>query len=291
MMLKLRLSATRQGKLSRGRAQTQEHESNTLHCLQELAERLRPYVVDGISYVHQAAGDGKKVLVEGANALMLDIDFGTYPYVTSSNTGIGGVCTGLGLPPSKIDKVIGVVKAYTTRVGGGPFPTEQLNVWIFLRMPSCELILFNSGSFQEIGEYLQTVGHEYGVTTGRKRRCGWLDLVVMKYSHMINGYTSLNLTKLDILDDMETIKIGVNYLLDGKPLASFPADLNVLERIEVEYVEVPGWKQDISKCRKYEDLPVNAQKYIELIEKELGIPGKTQFQQDASSIDLSFKVN
>lgn len=113
----------------------------------------------------------------------------------------------------------------------------------------------------------------------------------MKYSHMINGYTSLNLTKLDILDDMETIKIGVNYLLDGKPLASFPADLNVLERIEVEYVEVPGWKQDISKCRKYEDLPVNAQKYIELIEKELGIPGKTQFQQDASSIDLSFKVN
>jgi adenylosuccinate synthase len=118
-----------------------------LHCFQELAERLRPYVVDGISYVHQAAGDGKKVLVEGANALMLDIDFGTYPYVTSSNTGIGGVCTGLGLPPSKIDKVIGVVKAYTTRVGGGPFPTEQLNVWIFLRMPSCELILFTSGSF------------------------------------------------------------------------------------------------------------------------------------------------
>jgi adenylosuccinate synthase len=113
----------------------------------------------------------------------------------------------------------------------------------------------------------------------------------MKYSHMINGYTSLNLTKLDILDDMETIKIGVNYLLDGKPLASFPADLNVLERIEVEYVEVPGWKQDISKCRRYEDLPVNAQKYIELIEKELGIPGKTQFQQDASFIDLSFKVD
>jgi adenylosuccinate synthase len=218
-----------------------------------LADRLKPYVVDGISYVHQAAKDNKKILVEGANALMLDIDFGTYPYVTSSNTGIGGVSTGLGIPPSKIDKIIGVVKAYTTRVGGGPFPTEQLN---------------------DIGEYLQTVGHEYGVTTGRKRRCGWLDLVVMKYSTMINGYTSLNLTKLDILDGMETIKVGVNYKLDGKSLDSFPADLNVLERIEVEYIEVPGWKEDISNCRKFEELPVNAQQYVQLIEKELGVPGK-----------------
>ncbi|CAO3694174.1 unnamed protein product [Umbelopsis ramanniana] len=216
-----------------------------------LAERLRPYVVDGIGYLHKAHKEGKKVLVEGANALMLDIDFGTYPYVTSSNTGIGGVSTGLGIPPTHIDKVIGVVKAYTTRVGGGPFPTEQLN---------------------DIGEYLQSVGHEYGVTTGRKRRCGWLDLVVMKYSNMINGYTSLNLTKLDILDQLDTIKIGVDYKLDGKPIESFPADLNVLERIEVEYIEVPGWKQDISQCRKYEDLPVNAQKYVELIEKELGVP-------------------
>ncbi|KAG2181251.1 hypothetical protein INT43_008834 [Umbelopsis isabellina] len=217
----------------------------------ELADRLKPYVVDGISYLDKAHKENKRVLVEGANALMLDIDFGTYPYVTSSNTGIGGVSTGLGIPPSKIDKIIGVVKAYTTRVGGGPFPTEQLN---------------------DIGEYLQDVGHEYGVTTGRKRRCGWLDLVVMKYSTMINGYTSLNLTKLDILDDIETIKIGINYVLDGKKLDSFPADLNVLDRIEVEYIEVPGWKQDISKCRKFEDLPVNAQKYVELIEKELGVP-------------------
>lgn len=218
-----------------------------------MADRLKPYVVDGISYLDKANKEKKRVLVEGANALMLDIDFGTYPYVTSSNTGIGGVSTGLGIPPSKIDKIIGVVKAYTTRVGGGPFPTEQLN---------------------EIGEYLQDVGHEYGVTTGRKRRCGWLDLVVMKYSTMINGYTSLNLTKLDILDDIETIKIGVNYVLNGKKLDSFPADLNVLDQIEVEYIEVPGWKQDISKCRKFEDLPVNAQKYVEFIEKELGVPGK-----------------
>ncbi|KAL0095295.1 putative ADE12-adenylosuccinate synthetase [Phycomyces blakesleeanus] len=216
-----------------------------------LAERLRPYVVDGVWFIHQKIKENKCVLVEGANALMLDLDFGTYPYVTSSNTAIGGVCTGLGVPPNKIKKVIGVVKAYTTRVGGGPFPTEQLN---------------------DIGEHLQTVGFEFGVTTGRKRRCGWLDMVVVKYSTMINGYTSFNVTKLDILDQLPVIKVAVDYIHNGKPMLSFPSELELLEEIEVKYVELPGWQSDISKCRTWEELPVNAKKYIEFIEKESGVP-------------------
>ncbi|KAF7721973.1 phosphoribosylaminoimidazole carboxylase ade2 [Apophysomyces ossiformis] len=217
----------------------------------QLAERLRPFVIDHVAYLHEQIKLGKRILVEGANALMLDLDFGTYPYVTSSNTSIGGVCTGLGVPPTKIKKVIGVVKAYTTRVGGGPFPTEQLN---------------------EIGEHLQTVGFEFGVTTGRKRRCGWLDLVVLKYSTMVNGYTSLNITKLDILDQLPVIKVAVNYLLNGKPLPTFPADLDLLEKVEVEYMEMPGWQSDISKCKTWDELPENAKKYVEMIERETGVP-------------------
>ncbi|KAG8766920.1 hypothetical protein FRC15_006011, partial [Serendipita sp. 397] len=153
-----------------------------------LAARLKPYVVDAVSYMHASLQANKRILVEGANALMLDIDYGTYPFVTSSNTAIGGVCTGLAIPPKQIGRIIGVIKAYTTRVGGGPFPSEQLN---------------------EIGTTLQEVGHEYGTTTGRKRRCGWLDLVVLKYSTMINGYDVLNLTKLDVLDGLEEIKVAV----------------------------------------------------------------------------------
>ncbi|KAI8909872.1 putative ADE12-adenylosuccinate synthetase [Powellomyces hirtus] len=214
----------------------------------ELATKLLPYVRNTIQYVHNSIKENKRVLVEGANALMLDLDFGTYPFVTSSNTTIGGVCTGLGIPPSKVGKVLGVVKAYTTRVGGGPFPTEQLN---------------------EIGEHLQSVGFEVGTTTGRKRRCGWLDMVVMRYSHVINDYTSINLTKLDVLDQLKEIKIGVNYIYEGKKLDSFPADLTVLETCTVEYETLPGWQQDISKCRTYEELPENARKYIERVEQLL----------------------
>merc|ERR1712004_890628 len=156
----------------------------------QLAERVRPLVVESVSYLHKQIKSGKNALVEGANAAMLDIDFGTYPYVTSSNCSIGGVCTGLGIPPYYIGDVYGVVKAYTTRVGDGPFPTEQEN---------------------EIGEFLQTKGHEWGVTTGRKRRCGWLDIPLLKYTSMVNGYTSVALTKLDILDDLDEIQVGINY--------------------------------------------------------------------------------
>ncbi|KIY71814.1 Adenylosuccinate synthetase [Cylindrobasidium torrendii FP15055 ss-10] len=217
----------------------------------ELAVRLRPYVVDSITYIHKAISSGKRVLVEGANALMLDLDYGTYPFVTSSNTTIGGVCTGLGLPPRLIGYTIGVVKAYTTRVGGGPFPTEQLN---------------------DVGVHFQEVGHEYGTTTGRRRRCGWLDLVVLKHSCLINGYDSFNLTKLDVLDKLPEIKIGVKYLLDGVELDGFPADLDLLEKVQVEYVTLPGWQSSIEEVRTYEELPENCKKYIDFIEEYLHVP-------------------
>lgn len=216
-------------------------------------ELLRPFVVDSVAFMQKAIADKKKILVEGANALMLDLDFGTYPYVTSSATGIGGVLTGLGIPPKQIRNVYGVVKAYTTRVGEGPFPTEQLNA---------------------DGETLQTVGAEYGVTTGRKRRCGWLDLVVLKYSNAINGYTHLNITKLDVLDSFKEIKVAVAYNYNGEKLESFPEDLAKLGKVDVEYVTLPGWEQDISKITDYKDLPENAKKYLEYIENFLDVPIK-----------------
>lgn len=214
------------------------------------AERLRPHIVDGVTFIHTALAQNRKVLVEGANALFLDIDFGTYPFVTSSSTSIGGVLTGLGIPPTAIGDVIGVMKAYTTRVGMGPFPTEL---------------------HEEIGHHLQEVGAEYGVTTGRRRRCGWLDLVMMRYSCLINGYTSLNLTKLDVLDQLKELKIAIGYVVDGKELPSFPADLEVLAKVEVQYKTLPGWQQDISKAQTWEELPENCRKYVEFIEQFLGV--------------------
>lgn len=212
---------------------------------------VRPFVVDSVDFMHKAIKENKKILVEGANALMLDLDFGTYPYVTSSATGIGGVLTGLGVPPRAIRNVYGVVKAYTTRVGEGPFPTEQLN---------------------SEGEKLQDIGAEYGVTTGRKRRCGWLDLVVLKYSAAINGYTSLNITKLDVLDSFKEIPVAVAYHYNGKKLSSFPEDLHQLAKVEVEYVTLPGWEADITKVETYDALPENAKKYLKFIEDFLEVP-------------------
>ncbi|WPH00825.1 adenylosuccinate synthetase [Acrodontium crateriforme] len=213
-------------------------------------ERLAPFVVDQVPLIESAVNGNVKMLVEGANALMLDIDNGTYPFVTSSNTGLGGIFTGLHLNPRKVKETIGVVKAYTTRVGSGPFPTEQLN---------------------QVGEKLQTIGREFGVTTGRKRRCGWLDLVLVKYSNAINWYDAINLTKLDILDDFDEIKVAVEYLYKGEKLASFPADLTKLENLEIKYETLPGWKSNTVGMQKYEDLPENARKYIEYIEKFVGV--------------------
>uniref|UniRef100_A0A8C7IE27 Adenylosuccinate synthetase n=1 Tax=Oncorhynchus kisutch TaxID=8019 RepID=A0A8C7IE27_ONCKI len=225
-----------------------------LNKLKEYAERIRPMVRDGVYFMYDAInGPPKKILVEGANAALLDIDFGTYPFVTSSNCTVGGVCTGLGIPPLNIGDVYGVVKAYTTRVGIGAFPTEQLN---------------------EVGELLQTRGHEVGVTTGRKRRCGWLDLVILRYANMINGFTAFALTKLDILDVMDEIKVGVSYKLKGKKIPYFPANMDVLQKVEVEYEKLPGWKSDTSACRKWEDLPGKAQNYIRFVENHVGVPIK-----------------
>jgi len=209
-------------------------------------------VTETVTLMHRLlAQENKKTLVEVANASMLDIDFGTYPYVTSSNCSIGGVLTGLGIPPSRVGQVYGVVKAYTTRVGAGAFPTEQDN---------------------EIGEFLQTVGHEYGVTTGRKRRCGWLDIPLLKWTNMLNDFGGVALTKLDILDDLKEIKIGVEYKKNGKPVDHFPSSDQDLAGVEVEYVTLPGWKTAISGCRTFEELPENAQNYVRKIEECLGVP-------------------
>uniref|UniRef100_A0A672ID37 Adenylosuccinate synthetase n=1 Tax=Salarias fasciatus TaxID=181472 RepID=A0A672ID37_SALFA len=225
-----------------------------LQQLKGYAERLRPLVTDGVYFMHKAlTGPSKKILVEGANAALLDIDFGTYPFVTSSNCTVGGVCTGLGVPPSYVGRVYGVVKAYTTRVGVGAFPTEQNN---------------------ETGDLLQSRGREFGVTTGRRRRCGWLDLILVRYAHMVNGFSAIALTKLDILDALPEIKVGVAYKVDGQPLPSFPANMDVLTRVTVEYKTLPGWCCSTEAARSFEDLPPQAQSYIQFIEDFLQVPVK-----------------
>uniref|UniRef100_A0A8D2IWW2 Adenylosuccinate synthetase n=1 Tax=Varanus komodoensis TaxID=61221 RepID=A0A8D2IWW2_VARKO len=225
-----------------------------LQQLKIYAEKIRPLVKDGVYFMYKALhGPPKKILVEGANAALLDIDFGTYPFVTSSNCTVGGVCTGLGIPPHCIGKVYGVLKAYTTRVGVGTFPTEQND---------------------EIGEQLQSRGREFGVTTGRKRRCGWLDLVLVKYAHMINGFSALAVTKLDILDTFEEIKVGVEYRLDEKRIPYFPANQEVLNKVVVQYKVLPGWRCSTEEARSFADLPPEAQGYIRFIEDYLGVPVK-----------------
>jgi adenylosuccinate synthase len=221
--------------------------------LKAWADVIRPWVKDTVSLLNHALNDGKSVLAEGANACLLDMDFGTYPYVTSSSTTVGGIATGLGVAPTKLGSVIGVVKAYTTRVGAGPFPTELTDV---------------------NGKELCRVGHEFGTTTGRERRCGWLDIPVLRYSNFINGYTSLNITKLDVLSGFDEIKIGTHYTIDGKrlPEGHMPSTIPELAKVKVEYETVPGWKSDISKVKSFAELPVNAQKYVSRVEELVGVP-------------------
>ncbi len=214
---------------------------------------LDEFITDTSLYLNQALKEGKSVLAEGAQGAMLDVDFGTYPYVTSSNPTSGGACTGLGIPPTAVDSITGVSKAYTTRVGNGPFPTEELN---------------------DIGETLRKVGGEYGATTGRPRRCGWLDLFSLKYSVMVNGIEELALTKLDVLDSFEKIKVCTGYKYKDKPLKSFPLDLCTIEDIEPVYETLPGWKTEIAGARSYSQLPHNCRSYIEFIEKYLETPVK-----------------
>ncbi|KAJ6750116.1 hypothetical protein OIU85_000721 [Salix viminalis] len=216
------------------------------------AERLEPFIVDTVHFMNKSIAKKKKILVEGGQATMLDIDFGTYPFVTSSSPSAGGICTGLGIAPRVVGDLIGVVKAYTSRVGSGPFPTEILG---------------------QGGDLLRFAGQEFGTTTGRPRRCGWLDVVALKYVCQINGFSSLNLTKLDVLSEFSEIQIGVSYKqIDGTPVESFPGDLCLLEQLKVEYEVLPGWNSDISSVRKYEDLPKAAQQYVERIEKLVGVP-------------------
>ena len=198
--------------------------------LDALRARAAPMVVDGVALVNGALGAGKRLICEGANAALLDVDFGTYPYVTSSSTSAGGICTGLGVAPSKIEAVVGVVKAYTTRVGGGPFPTELTDSRGGGDRP-------DGAPGSDIGLHLQTVGREVGVTTGRKRRCGWFDAAVVQYAHTLNGFTSLNLTKLDCLDELDVVRIGVGYSLRGAvlPPGAMPSTLEDLAAVEVVY--------------------------------------------------------
>ena len=217
------------------------------------SEELRPFVVDEIPLLRSAKAQGANIVVEGAQATMLDNSFGTYPFCTSSSCSVGGILAGVSLDWRSIKEVIGVVKAYTTRVGSGHLPTEQLN---------------------DYGEKLQSVGNEVGVTTGRKRRCGHLDLIVVKFSNDVNGYTAINLTKLDILDDFEEIHVGVAYTHEGSELDSFPASQNILENVEVKYKVLPGWKSKTSGTKKFDELPENARKYVEYVEDFIGIPIK-----------------
>ena len=216
-----------------------------------LAERIRPYVKDTEYSANQYIKEGKKVLFEGAQATMLDLDHGTYPFVTSSNPTAGGACVGSGVGPRMMSNIIGVVKAYTTRVGAGPFPAEQSN---------------------KIGEYLRETGHEFGTVTGRSRRCGWFDSVVVRYAAMLNSLDYLAITRLDILDGLDTINICKGYMYKGIELKEYPESLKVLQDVEPVYEELPGWKTDISGCKSYDELPENARYYVERISQLVGVP-------------------
>ena len=213
--------------------------------------KLRPFIKDTVVFLNLALKSGKKLLFEGAQGTILDVDHGTYPFVTSSNTIAGAACVGSGIGPGAINQVIGVVKAYTTRVGNGPFPTELKD---------------------EIGEAMQRIGSEFGATTGRKRRCGWLDGVVLKKAAMVNGLTHLAVTKMDVLDGFKEIKICVAYEVNGKKMPYFPSQTEILQEVKPVYEILPGWLSEISKITLWKDLPANAKKYLEFISKVVEIP-------------------
>jgi adenylosuccinate synthase len=217
----------------------------------ELAEVLRPFVTDTSVVLNDAIDEGKKVLFEGAQGVMLDIDQGTYPYVTSSNPSAGGVCIGAGVGPSKIKEVIGVAKAYTTRVGDGPFPTELLD---------------------ELGSWIRDKGHEYGTVTGRPRRVGWFDSVVVRHARRVSGITGLSLNSLDVLTGLDTVKICTAYRFRGELMEHYPANLKLLEECEAVYEELPGWSEDISDAKTLDDLPATTRKFVERVSELTGIP-------------------
>jgi adenylosuccinate synthase len=222
----------------------------------EMAERIRPMVADVTGRLHQLRAQGKNIMFEGAQGTLLDIDHGTYPYVTSSNPTAGGACTGTGVGPRDIDYILGITKAYTTRVGAGPFPTE----------------LYDGEALNDpIGAHLAKEGHEFGSTTGRPRRCGWLDAVSLRRSVEINSLSGICLTKMDVLDGLETLRIAVGYNCDGQDLDVPPIGADAYEQCKPSYIEVPGWKESTVGIRSYEELPENAKAYIKKIEEVVGI--------------------
>lgn len=220
---------------------------------QEYAVQLKPFVADTVALVHELIQDGATVLFEGAQGTLLDVDYGTYPFVTSSNATSGGACTGSGVGPTAIDRVIGVMKAYTTRVGEGPFPTEL---------------------HDSVGEHLVNVGQEFGTTTGRKRRCGWFDAVIGRYSVMVNGLDGIALTKLDVLDGLDEVKLCVAYRNKetGERMTTFPSQLSVLKQVEPEYETFKGWRGPLRDVRRFEDLPNEAQVYLRRVAELLNCP-------------------
>lgn len=215
------------------------------------AEKLRPYVTDTSVVLNEAIDQGKRVLFEGAQGVMLDVDQGTYPFVTSSNPTAGGVCIGSGVGPTKIHQIIGVAKAYTTRVGDGPFPTELRD---------------------EIGDWIREKGFEYGTVTGRPRRVGWFDSVVVRHARRVSGLTGLSLNSIDVLSGLETVKICTGYLYRGEWIEHYPASLKMLAECTAVYEELPGWSEDIGDVRSIEELPANARHYVERVSQLTGVP-------------------
>lgn len=216
----------------------------------EFDKLIDKYIKDIPTFLNQALDEGKSILLEGAQGTLLDVDHGTYPFVTSSNPTAGGACIGTGIPPNRINYVIGIVKAYTTRVGNGPFPTELT---------------------EEEGDKLRTLGAEFGATTGRPRRCGWFDAFLVAYSKMINGIDSVAVTKLDVLSHFDKIKVCVGYELNGKKLKYFPSSVEQLSKVTPIYEVLDGWKQNISNCKSYDELPSRTKEYLNFISKQSGI--------------------
>ena len=216
-----------------------------------LGARLAPYVADTVNFLHDALDRKENLLLEGAQATFLDIDHGTYPFVTSSNPIAGGACAGSGLGPRDITRIVGIAKAYTTRVGSGPFPSELLG---------------------ELGDKIVDIGHEFGTVTGRRRRPGWLDLVMLRHAVRLNSLTEIALTKLDVLDTFSTVRVCVGYELNGKEISGYPDDSQMLGQVVAKYVDIPGWNMSVRAIRNYKDLPKQAQQLIELVEKHVGVP-------------------
>lgn len=227
------------------------YEKDLIREYTAIAKKIRPLICDTSVLLNSALDSGKKILFEGAQGTFLDIDHGTFPFVTSSNTVAGAACAGAGVGPKRITEVLGVVKAYTTRVGEGPFPTEQKNT---------------------TGDNLRKNGHEFGTTTGRPRRCGWLDLVMLNYSKNLNGLTAIVITKLDVLSGLDRIKVCTSYKMNGKETKVYPNDLEDLKKSEPVYEELDGWSEDISAAKKYDDLPKSAKAYLKYISENLALP-------------------